>query len=176
MAEFGICFFPSHKVLSVEAEAVVTDQGRLTCDLAFGVPPYVAVDVVSPSPLVSADGWIHVDCHTLKTNFKHVYAIGDCTKIPVGENGELPKAGLFAGEEDEVVGKRIAARLGGQEPTAVLDGKAVCYVETGRNEAAVIGGDFLAEPQPSISLSEMTPEYFASKHDFETSRLKKWFD
>lgn len=176
MAEFGIRFLPSHKVLTVEAGAVVTDQGRLDCDLAFGVPPYVATDVVSQSPLVAADGWIHVDRNTLETNFRNVYAIGDCTKIPVGENGELPKAGLFAEKEGEVAGKRIAARLMGQEPTAVLDGIAVCYVETGRNEAAVIGGDFLAQPSPSIRLSEMTPEYFAGKHDFETSRLKKWFD
>jgi hypothetical protein len=49
-------------------------------------------------------------------------------------------------------------------------------VETGRGEAAVIGGDFLAEPKPLIRLSEMNAEHFASKHKFESSRLKKWFD
>lgn len=174
MAEFGIRFLPSHKVLAVEA-AVVTDQGRLPCDLAFGVLPNVAVDVVRQSPLVAADGWIHVQRRTLETAFKNVYAIGDCTLIPTGKNGQLPQAGLFAEKEGAVVAQRIAARLSGQEPTALLGGQAVCYVETGRHEAAVIGGDFLAEPEPNIQLSEMTPAHFAGKHAFETSRLQKWF-
>jgi sulfide:quinone oxidoreductase len=175
MAEFGIDFLPNHKVLSVEAGAVVTDQGRLSCDLAFGVPPHVAADVVRHSPLAAADGWVHADRLTLETEFENVYAIGDCTKIPIGKKGQLPKAGLFAEKEGEVVAKRIAARLGGQEPTAVLDGHALCYVETGRGEAAVIGGDFLADPKPDINLSEMSREHFANKHEFESSRLEKWF-
>lgn len=113
--------------------------------------------------------------HTLETDFKNVYAIGDCTHIPTGKNGQLPKAGLFAEKEGEVVGRRIAARLAGQEPMATLDGQALCYVETGRQEAAIIGGDFLAEPKPAIGLSEMSREHFASKHEFESSRLQKWF-
>lgn len=175
MAEFDINFLPNHTVLSVEADAVVTDQGRLPCDLAFGVPPHVAVDVVRQSKLAAADGWVHVDRHTLETDFENVYAIGDCTKIPVGKNGQLPKAGLFAEKQGEVVAKRIAARLTGHKPTATLDGQAICYVETGRGEAAVIGGDFLADPKPDISLSEMSREHFANKHKFESSRLEKWF-
>ena len=82
-------------------------------------------------PVAAADGWIHVDRHTLETDFKNVYAIGDCTQIPTGKNGQLPKAGLFAEKEGEVVGRRIAARLAGQEPTSTLDGQALCCVETG---------------------------------------------
>ena len=176
MAEFGITFLPNHKVLAVEADAVVCDQGRLACDLAFGVPPHIAVDVVRNSPLAAADGWVHVHRHTLETGFPNVYAIGDCTKIPVGDNGQLPKAGLFAEKAGQVVAQRIAARLSGQDPTAMLDGQAVCYVETGRSEAAVIGGDFLADPKPDIALSEMNAEHFVDKHNFETSRLERWFD
>jgi len=175
MAEFGLEFLPSHTVLSVEAGAVITDRGRLPCDLAFGVPPHIAVDVVRHSSLAAADGWVHVDRHTLETGFDNVYAIGDCTKIPVGKNGQLPKAGLFAEKEGEVVAKRIAARLAGHAPTATLDGQAICYVETGRGEAAIIGGDFLADPKPDISLSEMSQEHFANKHEFESSRLENWF-
>lgn len=175
MAEFGIRFLPNHKVTSVEVGAVVTDQGRLDCDLAFGIPPYMAVDAVRQSALAAADGWIHPDRCTLETDFANVYAIGDCTKIPVGENGELPKAGLFAEKQGEVVAQRIAARLAGKVPTATLSGDALCYMETGRGEAAIIGGDFLAEPKPLIRLSEMNTDHFASKHEFESSRLKKWF-
>ncbi len=90
----------------------------------FGVPPHVAVDVVRQSPLVAADGWIHVDRHTLETNFENVYAIGDCAKISAGKNEQLPKAGLFAEKQGEVVAQHIAARLAGQEPTATLNNQA----------------------------------------------------
>lgn len=175
MAEFGIDFLPSRRVLAVEPDAVVTDRGRLPCHLAFGVPPCVAVDVVRASPLADADGWIHAERYTLETAFPNVYAIGDCTKIPTGQNGQLPKAGLFAEKQGEVVARRIAARLAGEEPTARLDGHAICYVETGRGEAAVIGGDFLVDPKPDIALSEMSKEHFAGKQRFESERLEKWF-
>lgn len=175
MAEFGIDFLPSHKVLAVEPGAVVTDQGRLPCDLAFGVPPCVAVDVVRHGPLAAADGWIHAERDTLETDFPNVYAIGDCTKISMGQNGQLPKAGLFAEKQGEVVARRIAARLAGEEPTARLDGHAICYVETGRGEAAVIGGDFLADPKPDIALSDMSRAHFVNKQRFENERLGKWF-
>jgi sulfide:quinone oxidoreductase len=168
MAEFGIRFLPSYKVLSVEPGAIFTDRGCLACDLAFGIPPYVVVDVVRESALAAADGWIYADRCTLETDFPNVYAIGDCIKIPTGENGELPKAGLFAEKQGEVVAQRIAARLAGQTPTVILSGDALSYVETGY--------DFLAEPKPAIRLSEMSAAHFASKHEFETSRLKKWFD
>jgi sulfide:quinone oxidoreductase len=175
LAEFGIRFLPNQKVLAVAADAVMTEQGYLPCDLAFGVLPNIPVDVVRQSALAAADGWIHVNRRTLETVFKHVYAIGDCTLIPVGKNGQLPQAGLFAEKEGEVVGKRIAAHLAGQEPTATLDGQAVCFMEVGRHEAAVISGDFLAEPKPAIGLSAMSREHFASKQEFESSRLQKWF-
>ncbi len=74
-----------------------------------------------------------------------------------------------------MVAQRIAAKLAGQTPEATLDGQAVCYVEVGRGLAAVIGGDFFAEPKPDIALSEMTEQHFADKHEFERSRLEAWF-
>jgi sulfide:quinone oxidoreductase len=175
MAEFGIRFLPNMAVTAVEAGAVICGQTRLPYDLALGVPPHIPVDVVRSSPLAGAGGWVHVDRHTLETAFDNVYAIGDCTKIPVGTNGRIPLAGLFAEKEGIVVAHRIAAGLRGDEPTAVLDGHAGCYVEVGRAEAAVIGGDFLADPAPDIALSPFSQAEYANKHHFEQSRLQEWF-
>ncbi|MBM3777420.1 MAG: NAD(P)/FAD-dependent oxidoreductase [Acidimicrobiia bacterium] len=175
MAEFGIAFRGSHKVLSVEPGAVVTDRGRLACELAFGVPPCVAVDVVRGSSLVGPDGWIPVDTWTLETRFPDVYAVGDCTKVAIGSAGQMPKAGLIAEKQGATVAHRIAERLSGQTPSTVMDGRAVCYVETGRGEGAVIGGDFLAEPEPDIRLSENSREHYTAKHTFEAERLAAWF-
>jgi sulfide:quinone oxidoreductase len=175
MAEFGIKFLPNRVVTAVEAGAVVCGETRMPCDMALGVPPHIAVDVVRNSPLAAAGGWVHVNRQTLETAFEDVYAVGDCVKIPVGTNGRIPLAGLFAEKEGIVVARRIAARLREEQATAVLDGEAGCYVEAGRQEAAVIGGDFLADPAPDIALSEFSRAHFDDKHEFERSRLEAWF-
>ena len=125
---------------------MITDQGRLPCDLALGVLPNVPVEVVRQSPLVAADGWIHVNRRTLETDFENVYAIGDCIKIPVGNDEPLPQAGLMAEKEGEVVAKRIAARLAGQAPTTMFEGD-----------------------------SEISAAYFFNPQGFEAALLKKWF-
>ena len=111
MAEFGIAFLPKRVVTAVEAGAVVCGDERLPFDLAIGVPPHIVVDVLRESPLAAADGWVHAHRQTLETDFADVYAVGDCVKIPVGENGRMPLAGLFAEKEGIVVAQRIAARI-----------------------------------------------------------------
>jgi sulfide:quinone oxidoreductase len=175
MAQFGIKFLPNMAVTAIETNAVVCGETRLPFDMALGVPPHIVVDVLRNSPLAATDGWVHVNRHTLETEFANVYAIGDCVKIPVGTNGRIPMAGLFAEKEGIVVAQRIAARIKNEEPTAVLDGHAVCYVEAGDKQAAVIGGNFYADPVPDITLSEFSTAEFENKHQFERSRLEAWF-
>ena len=90
--------------------------------------------------------------------------------------GRCQKLACFAEKEGVVVAHRIADKLAGKQPTTLLDGNAACYVETGRGEGAVISGDFYADPKPDVKLSEMNRQYFDEKHEFESSRLEKWFD
>jgi hypothetical protein len=39
----------------------------------------------------------------------------------------------------------------------------------------MVEGNFLAEPEPIVNLTEASKEYMEQKKKFESERLKKWF-
>jgi sulfide:quinone oxidoreductase len=86
----------------------------------------------------------------------------------------LPKAGVFAQAEGEVVAARIATALAGRTPEAEFSGEGMCFLETGRCRASAIQGSFLADP-PRVELTEPSEEGFRAKRTFETERLAAWF-
>ena len=175
MAEHGIEFLPGRKVASVEQGEVIFEDGRRSFDLALGVPPFVVVDVVRESGLTGDGAWVSVDRNTLETDFEGVYAVGDCVKIPLTGGGQIPKAGLMAEKQGEVVARRIAARLAGREAQATFDGMGACNIEVGGGQAALISGNFYAEPKPHVTMSEMSAGRLAEKRAFEADHLQKWF-
>lgn len=75
--------------------------------------------VVRDGGLVDDSGWVPVDRHTLHTRFPAVYALGDVTGIPLKMGKPLPKAGVFAEREAEVVAHNLALAITGRgEPTS----------------------------------------------------------
>src|SRR5207249_8900980 len=59
--------------------------------------------------------------------------------LPIYEPGTplvLPKAGVFAAAEGEVVAAHIAAAVLGREAAERFDGRGFCYIETGAGRAA----------------------------------------
>jgi sulfide:quinone oxidoreductase len=112
---------------------------------------------------------------TLETSFPHVHAIGDCTSIPLADGKKLPKAGIFAERQGEVVAQRIVAQIEGQEPAATYDGTGFCFLEFGSGKVAYVRGEFYAQPAPKAMLTEMSPAYLAEKQAFESERLAAWF-
>jgi len=174
LAGAGIAFRPNTKVDAVEAGAVVAADVRIPYDLLLGVPPHRAPAVVAAAGLVGGGGWVTVDRATLETRFPGVYAIGDVTGITLANGLPLPKAGVFAHAEGEVVAARIAEALAGGGATATFDGRGMCFLETGGGEATMVHGDFFADP-PAVALSEPSADHLAAKHAFETERLTAWF-
>jgi sulfide:quinone oxidoreductase len=130
--------------------------------------------VVTDSGLAEPGGWVKVDRATLETRFPNVFAIGDVTAIPLSTGQPLPKAGVFAHAQGEVVARRIADQLAGRTPTAVFDGHGMCFLETGHGRATMVRGDFFAAP-PDVALAEASEEHLAAKHAFEAERLAAWF-
>ena len=63
--------------------------------------------------MTGKSGWIETDRNTLETNFSNVYAIGDITFIPLELGKPLPKAGVFAHYQAEVVANNIAEKIKG---------------------------------------------------------------
>jgi sulfide:quinone oxidoreductase len=174
----GIGFHPEQAVERIEQDAreLVLDGGeRIPFDLLLGVPPHRAPLVVRESPLAGPSGFIPVDRSTLATAVEGVSAIGDVTSIPIANGRFLPKAGVFAHGQAEVVAKRIAAELESCTPTAGFDGKGACFLEMGDGSAAYASGDFYAEPRPQVRMRRPGRHWHLGKVAFERYWLWRWF-
>ena len=170
----GIGFVRNHQATAVGDGAVVFGEMRRPFDLLLGVPPHRVPIAVAASGLTGGGPWIKVNPRTLETGQPGVYAIGDVTTLPLANGQMLPKAGAFAHAQGEVVAARIAATLGGSQPTATFAGVGACFVETGGGMAAMVTGSFLADP-PAVRLTDPSPVQFAAKQTFERERLEAWF-
>jgi sulfide:quinone oxidoreductase len=171
----GITFRARTVATAVEPGAVLTADGtRFPFDLLIGVPPHRVPPVVAAAGLTGPSGWVAVDRSTLATRFEGVYAIGDVTAIPLANGSPLPKAGVFAHQQGEVVAARITDTLAGREPGAVFTANGMCFLETGHGRATMVAGDFYADP-PAVTLRDDSEANFAAKRAFERDRLASWF-
>lgn len=171
----GITFYPNHKAASIEAGKVIFENKQIEYDLLLGVPPHKAPLVVRESGLVGESGWVEIDPRTTETSFKDVYAVGDLTQVVLANKKPLPKAGLFAELMGETAAERIASVFKGETPEATFSGEGGCYLEVGNGQAMMVKGNFLAEPEPIVSLTESSTRYLEEKKKFESDRLEKWF-
>jgi len=174
LAEKSIPYHPEHQVTSVDATARRLEFANGThaeFDLLAHVPPHRPPRVVRESALAGETGWIAVDRHTLETRFPGVYAIGDVVSIPLKLGKPLPKAGVFAHGEAEVVAKNIASAILGQVPSARFDGNGECFIEIGGGKAGFGGGDFYAEPKPVVKIHPPARRWHIGKVAFEKSWL-----
>lgn len=172
----GIGFTPLAKPERVEAGRVVLANGReIPFDLLLAIPPHRCPSVAVEAGLAEPGGWIRVDPRTLETSAERVWAVGDATAIPLASGQPLPKAGVLAAAEGEVVAERIAAALAGRDSDAAFDGEGSCYLEVGGGRAMMVRGRFLAEPAPEVELQGPSAELLEEKSRFEQERLQAWF-
>jgi len=175
LIDVGIMVYGHHKAMRVEPSQVVFEKRTIGFDLLLGVPPHRAPAVVRESGLIGESGWVEINPRTCATSFDDVYAIGDSTQVVLANKKTLPKAGLFAEMMGETVAERLADEFNGKEPTAEFSGEGGCFFEVGNGEAMMIKGNFLAEPTPTVELTESSKTYFDEKVKFESERLAKWF-
>jgi sulfide:quinone oxidoreductase len=155
LAAKGIPYHPEHQVNAVDAgrrRLTFANGTQVDFDLLAYVPPHRAPAVIRESGLTGESGWMSVDRHTLKTRWSRVYAIGDVVSIPLALGKPLPKAGVFAHKEAEVVAENIAHAIADEVQTARFDGHGECFIEIGDGKAGFGGGDFYAEPKPAVTL------------------------
>jgi sulfide:quinone oxidoreductase len=171
----SIPYHPQHQVKSVDPAAKrieFTNGTGADFDLLAYVPPHRAPRVVRESGLASESGWISVDRHTMETRFPGVYAIGDVLSIPLKLGKPLPKAGVFAHAQGEVVARNIASVIRGGAGAEHFDGYGECFIESGGGKAAFGGGNFYAEPVPLIRLRAPSRRWHLAKVLFEKSWLR----
>ncbi len=176
LAERGISQRIGAKAERVEAGRVVlADGGEEPFDLLIAVPPHRPPTVVADSGLAAGHGWIGVDPGTLATGHAGVYAVGDVNLIPLSNGLPLPKAGVMAELQGLRVARAIAAELQGEEAPAPFDGSGFCPVEIGSGSAALVEGNWYAEPEPVVTIAGPNARYAAEKAAFETEHLQRWF-
>ena len=174
----GIAYHPDHQIESVEPngrQITFKNGARASYDLLLYVPPHRAPRVVQAAGMCGASGWVEVDRATLETAFPGVYAIGDVTSIPLKLGRPLPKAGVFAHYEAEVVAENIAAVFSGKDGSARFTGRGECFLELGDGLAAVGYGNFYGEPLPDVKMRRPSRLWHLGKVLFEKDWLRRWF-
>lgn len=170
----GIGYYPEHQVTTVDAASrhlTFANGAAADYDLLAYVPPHRAPEVVRAAGLVSDGGWVSADRHTFETKFPGVFAIGDVTAVPLAMGKPLPKAGVFAERQAEVVAHNIAAAWSGRGAPRAFDGYGECFVETGDGRAGFGSGNFYAEPLPVVTLRAPGRRWHWGKVLFE----RRWF-
>ncbi|GMQ89098.1 MAG: FAD/NAD(P)-binding oxidoreductase [Gammaproteobacteria bacterium] len=174
----GIGYYPEHSVTQVDATArrIQFANGASTdFDLLAYVPPHRVPQVVAECDLTGESGWVPVHRQTLETQFPGVYAIGDVTGIMLSMGKPLPKAGVFAHGEAEVVAGNLVHAITGKGKPAQFDGHGECFIETGDGKAGFGSGNFFAEPIPEIKLRQPSRALHIGKVAFEKYWLFEWF-
>jgi sulfide:quinone oxidoreductase len=174
----GIEYFPGHAVTKVDNKSSTIEFAngvKAEFDLLAYVPPHRATAVVHEAGLTGESGWVPVDKHKFTTKFPKVYAIGDITGIPLPVGKPLPKAGVFAHGQAEVVAGNIINEILGKGREKTFNGHGACYLEIGDGLAGMGTGNFYADPAPAVKLRWPSPLHHLGKIIFEKYWLYRWF-
>jgi len=184
LTERDILYRPSTPSQAIDAnsrELVLNSGERVPFDLLVGVPAHRSPQVVRESGLTNEAGWIPVDANTLTTRTEGVYALGDVTVIPLPGRFQpdaaltLPKAGVFAHRQAEVVAFNLAAEILGRAERRAFDGLGGCFVELGDGRAGYGAGDFYDPQAPAVTLRNPTRYWHWAKVLVEKYWLWRWF-
>jgi sulfide:quinone oxidoreductase len=181
----GIAYHPQRTLTSVDPESrtIHFEEETVPCDLLVGIPPHRAPTLMAEAGLIDDSGYVPVhpqtleilsDPETLDVQYPGVFAIGDVTAVRLLNSMLLPKAGVFAEAQAQVVAASIAAKIRGELRPHGYDGYGFCYVEVGDGLAAYGSGDFYAYPGPRVTLETPSIAARRTKEEYEQV-LDTWF-
>ena len=153
----------------------ITFEGKnaVHFDMLVAIPPHRAPHIIRNLGMTNEAGWIPVDNATLKTKADNVYAIGDITAIVIPGRWKpdipmmLPKAGVFAHDQAQIVARRIADEINGQISSAQFCGTGYCMLEAGEGMAGFAYGDFFDNSNPKLELRNIGKAWHWGKVLFE---------
>ncbi len=172
----GISYHPNHQVTEVkphERRVLFSNGLEAPYDALFYVPPHRPPKVIREAGLLGESGWVSVDRHTLETSHPFVFAIGDVTAIPLKMGKPLPKAGVFAHGQAEVVAHNLVHQWTGKGEMKSFDGFGECFIEIGDHRAGMGSGNFYAEPTPQVKIKKPGLRWHLEKVIFEKYWLWK---
>lgn len=175
----GIGYYPGHAATTVDPalrRITFANGAHADFDLLAYIPPHRAPQPVRDAGMCGEGGWVPVDRETLATKFPGVFAIGDVTGIMLTAIGRpLPKAGVFAHYEAEVVAHNIVHAITGKGAPQRFTGDGECFLEAGDGRAGFGSGNFYAEPAPQIALKPPSLLMHLGKVLYEKYWLYRWF-
>lgn len=146
--ERNINMIPYFNVDHVEKKYVHSMEGdKVVYDILISIPPHIGSPTVRDSAFTDDEGWVKADRHTMKVDgYDDVYALGDCTNIPISKSGVV--AHLQAG----VVAENICSDLIGSGTVSRFSGRINCPLEVGGGRAIFVSATYARQPrkmQPS---------------------------
>ncbi len=158
-------------------EAFFEDGSVIPFDLLVAVPPHTCPAVVRQAGLTDETGWVPVDPTTMRTKHSNVYAIGDVASVPTpsGFVPYLPKAGVFAHGQAEVVANNLSVEIRGRGKAKAWDGGGSCFLMTGGAQAAFVKGNWFTTPRPSVKFSPPSRTTYMQRVLFEKYWMSHWF-
>lgn len=184
LAERSIPFRPltPTQMIDATAQELVLENGeRVPFDLLVAIPPHRSPQVVRDSGLANDAGWIPVDASTLATSYEGVYALGDVTTISLPGRFQpetplvLPKAGVFAHRQAEVLAHNLVVEITGQGAPQSFDGFGGCFIELGDGRAGYGEGNFFDPQAPAVTLRPPARRWHWVKVLLEKYWLWRWF-
>ena len=145
----NIRYYPNHQFVREEGGKLILNKDNdesVTVDaglIAF-TPKHTAPRILAEAGLLGDSGWIEPDAATLETKFENVYAIGDVIDIPIDATHSLPKAGIFARHQAEVVAHNIMRKIADKAPDKTFEFKGSYILDQG-DKADKISGDFRSD-------------------------------
>ena len=174
----GVKYHPKLKVKEIKSKEISFESGEtISYDMLFCVPPHAAPKPVVEAGLTDETGWIPVNPRTLETKHVGIYAVGDVASIqtPNGYTPYLPKAGVFAHGQAEVVANNIALGIAGKGKMKEWDGSGACFLEVGKGQSAYVKGTFLSEAKLDIDFHMPSRVWHMEKVAFEKYWMHHWF-
>ncbi len=113
----------------------------------------------------------------MRTKYEKIFAVGDVTSEPTpsGYVPLLPKAGVFAHRQAEIVAHNIATEISGKGVAKAYDGSGECFLMTGGNQAGFVKGTWFATPHPDIKFRSPSRALYAERVLFEKYWMRHWF-
>lgn len=172
MTEKAIHYHPNHHFVEAKQDKIelkTDSDGTITVEpglLAY-TPEHTAPNLLKEAGLTGESGWAKPKPDTLETKFENVFVIGDAIELSSDENQPMPKAGIFAQHQAEVVAHNIARKISGKSPNRIFKYEGSYIIDHG-NKADKIKGDF--EPG-----GEQSSKSGALRHWEKVLTEKAWF-
>jgi len=119
------------------------DEREVPFDLLVTVPLNMGADFIARSGLGNELNYVPVDKETLLSKtYDNIFAIGDAADLPTS------KAGSVAHFAMDLFPENFINHVNGRPMTALFDGHANCFIESGHGKGMLIDFNYDTEPLP----------------------------